>query len=125
MGDSATYVFCLVRGAKPPTLARLPPGLPGASKPRLLRVEDGLWLVVCDAPLALYDEAEIARGLKDLDWVSRCAVAHEAVVERFARSPALVPMKLFTLFLSDARAVEDVRRRRGALARVLAHVEGR
>ena len=76
-------------------------GLPGAEPPRLLDAGEQLWLVVATAPVAQYGAAPIERRLQDLDWVSRCAMAHEAVVEDAARSGPVVPMKLFTLFSSD------------------------
>src|SRR5262249_28317291 len=66
------------------------------------------WLVVADAPLDRYSEGEINRRLSDIDWVSRAAVAHEAVVEKFIDAPAVLPMKLFTIFGNDQRAVESV-----------------
>jgi hypothetical protein len=59
-----------------------------------------------------------------MDWVSACAIAHEAVVEHFSRAQALVPMKLFTLFHDDARALEYVRRERKRLDRVIKRVAG-
>jgi hypothetical protein len=41
-----------------------------------------------------------------MDWVAAVAVAHESVVEHFARQPraTVVPMKLFTMFSSSDRA---------------------
>jgi Gas vesicle synthesis protein GvpL/GvpF len=84
---------------------------------RLLDVDEtrmpgdlSVWLVVADAPLDRYGEDAINRGLSDLDWVSRAAVAHEAVIESFVAAPAVLPMKLFTIFTSDARAREHIRR---------------
>jgi hypothetical protein len=71
--------------------------------------------VVADAPLARYGEDAIQRGLSDLDWVSRAAVAHEGVVESFIEAPAVLPMKLFTMFNSDERALENVRRDRARI----------
>jgi hypothetical protein len=76
---------------------------------RLLDLDRGLYLVVADAPLSRYGEAAIQRGLSDLDWVSRAAVAHEAVVESFIGATAVLPMKLFTMFNTDERALEHVR----------------
>jgi hypothetical protein len=38
---------------------------------------------VSDAPLESFGEAPLANRLSNLDWVSRAAVAHNAVVERF------------------------------------------
>src|SRR5262245_16609570 len=76
---------------------------------RLVDVDRGLYLVVSDAPLAQYGEAAIQRGLGDLDWVSRAAVAHETVVESFIDAAAVLPMKLFTMFNDDDRAIANVR----------------
>jgi hypothetical protein len=102
-------------GEEPPGAARARPSAGGLAQ----------WLVVADAPLDRYGEHAINRGLSDLDWVSRAAVAHEAVVESFISAPALLPMKLFTIFTSDARAVEDVRRNRGQIQAALERVVGR
>jgi hypothetical protein len=76
---------------------------------RLLDVDRGLFLAVADAPLDLYSEGAINRGLSDLDWVSRAAIAHESVVESFIAESAVLPMKLFTIFTSDDRALAYVR----------------
>jgi hypothetical protein len=78
----------------------------------VLDLDRGLFLVVADAPLARYGEDAIQRGLSDLDWVSRAAVAHEGIVESFIDAPAVLPMKLFTIFNSDERALDHVRRDR-------------
>jgi hypothetical protein len=86
----------------------------------VLDIARGLFLVVADAPLDKYGEAAIAKGLSDLDWVSRAAVAHEAVVESFDAVPALLPFKLFTIFINDERALEHVR---GQKARIRAAVK--
>jgi hypothetical protein len=72
---------------------------------RLLDVDRGLWLAVADAPLNRYGEEAINGRLADLDWVSSAAVAHEAVVESFLDATAVLPMKLFTIFTSDERAL--------------------
>jgi hypothetical protein len=65
--------------------------------------------VVSDAPLDVYGETPLAGRLSDLDWVSRAAVAHDAVVERFITADAVLPMKVFTLFTSDERALAKTR----------------
>jgi hypothetical protein len=65
--------------------------------------------VISDA-LDHFGERSLANHLSDLDWVSRAAVAHEAVIASFMpQSDAVVPMKLFTLFTNDARALEELR----------------
>jgi hypothetical protein len=65
--------------------------------------------VVSDAPLDVFGEAPLADHLTDLDWVSRAAVAHDAVVERFITADAVLPMKVFTIFTSDERALAKTR----------------
>jgi hypothetical protein len=117
-----TYVYCVIAAARRPRLTRVPRGLPGMGSVRLLDVEEGLFAAVADAPLDRYDEAAINRGLSDLDWVSRAAVAHEAVVESFISETAVLPMKLFTIFTTDDRAVEHVRAEHRRIATVVKRV---
>src|SRR5919201_469967 len=105
----ATYAYCVVVNATRPRVARFAARLPGMGPVRLIDVDRELFLAVADAPLDLYGEAAINRRLSDLDWVSRAAVAHEAVVESFIDASAVLPMKLFTMFMNDARAVAHVR----------------
>jgi len=121
---SATYVYCVVRGARAPSLARVPSGLPGASPPRSVRVSPTLWLVASDAPLDRYGESAIHEGLQKLEWVGECAAGHERVVEHVSRASTVVPMKLFTLFTDDARAVSNARRLAGRIERIAARIDG-
>lgn len=73
----------------------------------------------------MYGPAALEPQLRDLDWVARVAVAHEALVEHFAaRNGAVVPLKLFTMFSSRARAVQDVGRRRRAIQGAMRRIEG-
>lgn len=123
--NEATYLYCLVRGAGEPSLAGAPPGLPGLSPLRTLDVGAGLWLVAASAPLSEYGSAEIQRQLSDLSWVSDRALAHEAVIEHFGGTGAVLPMKLFTLFASDERAIANVRENRERLDGVLDRVDDR
>ena len=84
-------------------------GPPGTRAPRLLEVRANRYLVVSDAPLASFGQAPLASRLSDLDWVSRAAVAHDAVVEQFITADAVLPMKVFTIFTSDDRALAETR----------------
>jgi hypothetical protein len=99
-------------------------GVPASRDLRALDAGDGLWLIASTVPAAEYDEAALARGLQDLEWVSRHALAHEAVVERFLSARGIVPMQLFRLFKSDERALAHIARERRTIDRVLARVEG-
>ena len=119
MTDSLTYAYCVVRSAKKPVLRGLPDGMPGATSVRALDAGGGVWLIVSSVPSFDYDEAAVARGLQNLDWVGRRAMAHEAVVEHFLSAPAVLPMQLFTLFTSDERALAHVQRDRRRIERIL------
>jgi hypothetical protein len=122
---AGTYLYCIVRRRSAPTGARAPRGLPGLGRVRTVDAGDGLWLVAADAPAARFAPRAIEARLRDLDWVSACAVAHEKVVAHYGRGAAALPVKLFTLFSSDAKAVADVRGKRRRLSRLLTHVDGR
>lgn len=122
---ATTYCYCLVQSPRPPALTAAPPGLPGLERPRGVAAGRALWLVVADAPRSRYGPESIERRLSDLRWVSACAMAHDAVVAHCARLGTVLPMKLFTLFSSDARAVADIARRRGRLMRLLGRLAGR
>jgi hypothetical protein len=121
---TATYLYCLVHAERAPSLARAPRGLPDTGALRLLPAGDDLWLVAADAPLTRYGSAPVERGLRDLEWVALRGAAHARVVEHFARRLTTLPMRLFTLFHGDARAVAHVRGDEARVRRVLARVDG-
>jgi gas vesicle protein GvpL/GvpF len=118
----ASYVYGVIAADRRPRLTRVPAGLPGAGPVRLLDVEPGLFIAVADVPLDKYSEASIKSGLANLDWVSRVAVAHEGVVESFIASTAVLPMKLFTIFTTDQRALAHVRAQRARIAGLVKRV---
>jgi hypothetical protein len=99
-------------------------GVPGAGPVRALDAGRGLWLIAADVDEAEYGEAAIGKGLKDLDWVSRRAMGHEAVVEQFLTTDAVLPMQLFTIFTNDDRAFAHVTRDRRRIDRILKKVTG-
>jgi hypothetical protein len=107
-GTPGTYVYCVVASRKRPLLGKVA-GPPGTRAPRLLEVHPNRYLVVSDAPLESFGETPLASQLSNLDWVSRAAVAHDAVVERFITADAVLPMKVFTIFRSDERALAQTR----------------
>ena len=107
-GTSGTYVYCVVASRRRPPIGKVA-GPPGTRAPRLLEVHPNRYLVVSDAPLESFGEAPLATRLSNLDWVSRAAVAHNAVVERFIAADAVLPIKVFTIFTSDERALAQTR----------------
>jgi hypothetical protein len=123
--STATWIYCLARGTAPPDLDSAPAGVPGAGRPRAIAAGPGLWLVAATAPLPDYGQTAIERDLADLDWVGARAMAHEAVIEHVADATPVIPLKLFTLFHDDARAVAELSRRRDEIERAFARVAGR
>jgi hypothetical protein len=120
------YLYCVVRSDRKPRASGVPPGLPGAERPTVVKLEDQLWLVTASVPLDRYGSEPLADSLRNLDWVASIALAHEAVVEYFVRAPgaAVIPMKLFTMFSTDARAAAEMQKRRGELDRVFQRIDG-
>jgi len=123
---AAAYLYCVVKSRRRPSLSGVPPGLPNATTPELHEAAPSLWVVTSGVPLDLYGPAQLEPRLRDLDWVARTALAHEAVVEHFsrARGAVVVPAKLFTMFSSTRKAVADVARRRATIARVMQRIAG-
>ena len=123
--STATYLYCLVKATRAPSLARVPAGLTGATAPVAHHVAASLWLIAADVPLSIYGSPELDSRLRDLDWVARAALAHEGVVEHFARrSVSVIPAKLFTMFSTIDKALADVAGRRTSLDRVMKRIAG-
>ncbi len=120
--SAGTYVYCLVQAPKAPSLQRAPRGLAGTGALRLLDAGRSLWIVAADAPLALYAKQPIDAGLQNLKWVSACAIAHERVVEHFIAAGTVIPLKLFTIFNNDARALAHIQATRKQVEEVIARV---
>lgn len=125
MSGAAAYVYGLLERKGAPAVAKAPAGPPGLGPLRALPVRDGLWLLVAAAPLARFGAEAIDRGLQDLDWVSRCALAHERVVESFLAAGTLLPMKLFTLFTGDDAALARARADAPRVRRLLRRLRGK
>src|SRR5688572_4092705 len=122
---SATYVYAIVGRAKTtPKTNGAPRGLPGSKSLRLLEAGDGLYIVAADVPLPEYAASTIESKLQDLKWVSACAIGHESVVEHFTKKGTVVPLKLFTLFSNDERALADLARQKKSLLRTVGRIEG-
>lgn len=126
MDGTATYLYCVVHALREPPVARAPRGLAGAARPIAEPIARSLWLITAAVPLNVYGPGALERSLQDVDWVTRAAVAHEEVVEHFARrdGSTVIPMKLFTLFSSVERAVEKMRPRQRELSAVVKRIAG-
>ncbi|MBA2304284.1 MAG: GvpL/GvpF family gas vesicle protein [Acidobacteria bacterium] len=123
---TALYLYCIVKAARKPSLAGVPDGLPGGTRPEMLHVAGSIWLVATEVPLATYGSGHLDRHLADVNWVGRIALAHEAVVETFAQkaSATVIPMKLFTMFSTRERAVSDISARRASIDASMRRIAG-
>ena len=85
-----------------------------------------MWLVVAAVPVSTYGPEHLERRLADMDWVGSVALAHESVVEHFAKraGATVIPMKLFTMFSSVDRAVADVAQRKASIASAMRRIGG-
>jgi hypothetical protein len=117
------YVYCAIEG----DAATLPAsGMPEGGPPRLTALDDTLALVVSDVPARIYSADALEPRLSDLDWVSVAGGAHHGVVDALVDAGASVlPVRLFTLFSSDATALSTFGTRRAAITRTLARVRGK
>jgi hypothetical protein len=122
---SATYVYCVVRGATSPVVASAVESMPGGGTPRVLPIARNTWLVVADVPLKAFGQDALNKRLQDVDWMSRCGIAHQAVSESFIGSDAVVPMTLFTIFANDERALAEAKNDAARLDASLDRVAGR
>ena len=122
--DAASYVFCLVQSARPPSLRGVPDSVPGAGAPRLLRVDGDIWAVVADAPLDRFSGDRLENDLQDIEAISRHAVAHASVIEFFFRRAPVIPLKMFTLFSADEKAREHLLGRRARLRKLFGELRG-
>ena len=123
---TATYLYCIVKSTVKPSSARCPEGLPGAERPQALPIGGSLWLILAQVPLATYGPEPLEARLADMDWVGSVALAHERVVEHFARRAVtvVIPMKLFTMFTSVDRAVTDIAARKRTLDAAMNRIAG-
>ena len=123
---TATYLYCIVKAPRKPSMMKAPKGVPGAAHPEALQVSGSLWLVVAEVPLDIYGPGPLESHLANMDWVGRTALAHEELVEHFARRPGttVIPMKLFTMFSTPARATSEIRARMHTIEASLRKIAG-
>jgi Gas vesicle synthesis protein GvpL/GvpF len=126
MEETATYLYCIVHSDVAPVTTKAPRGVPGATRPVIAAVANSLWLVTADLPLKAYGSAPLEAALRDVQWVTDLAVAHESVVEFFAHQAGatVIPMKLLTMFSSEKRAVTETRSRLRDIEAVVSRIAG-
>ena len=126
MPETATYLYCIVHASKEPSTARAPGGLSAATRPSAAALARSLWLVTASVPMDVYGPEALESSLRNAQWVTDIALAHENLVEHFARQTGatVIPMKLFTMFSSEKRALEETRSRVRDLKGVVRRIAG-
>jgi hypothetical protein len=126
MAGTATYLYCIVHADRSPSAAGAPRGLPGATPPTVAALARSFWLVTATVPLDVYGPEALESSLRNVQWVTDIALAHESVVEHFARrvSATVIPMKLFTLFSSEKLAIAETRSHVQDLKSVVGRIAG-
>ncbi len=119
------YAHCALHAATRPSVNDRWPRMPGGGVPRPLAIGSRLWLLVSTVPATEYEESGLATRLTDVEWLAQCGVAHHDVIARAARTHAVAPFRLLTLFRSEERATEEASRLRTKIERALARVSDR
>jgi hypothetical protein len=101
------------------------PRLPAGQPPRVISLDNRVSVIVADVAKEVYNREAIEERLSDLDWVSSCGAVHHAVSEALFAKHLVVPLRLFTLFASDVRAVAALRRLRPRILKTFARLQDR
>jgi hypothetical protein len=119
---TGVYIYCVV-----PADTRLPAELPSidpAHSPTLIG-HDHLAAVVSRVPLADFGEERLRERLADMDWLERTARAHELTLETIGRHATLIPMRLCSVYRSEAGVTEMLTREAQALEEAVVHLDGK
>jgi hypothetical protein len=85
----------------------------------------GLTVLVSDVSLAEYGDAALRENLEKLDWLDATAREHHYVIDAAARLFPLLPVRLATVYSSDAAVCAALTARCGQLRDALHRVGGR
>ncbi|WP_269855924.1 GvpL/GvpF family gas vesicle protein [Streptomyces sp. RPT161] len=122
--DRVSYVYAV--GKRGPALESAATIGAAASGHRGLRTvcEGGLGALVSSVPAEQFTEEGVKYQLESLDQLEVIARAHHAVVAAAWEHTTVLPMRLATVFLDDARVADMLRERAHDLARLLEQLEG-
>ncbi|WP_234315323.1 GvpL/GvpF family gas vesicle protein [Streptomyces globisporus] len=123
-GEEMSYVYALGRVGEPAlqdAVARLA-GVDG----RALRLVEsaGLAAVVSSVPSGAFGEQGLRTQLEDMARLEAIARSHHAVVDAAFAVTTVLPMRLATVYLDDARVAEMLTAQRGRFLDLLARLDG-
>jgi hypothetical protein len=115
------WAYCVLRAGDPDVT-----GMDGIAGTTVERVEAGdLVALLSRVPAAEFATEPLTRNLNDLGWLERVARGHEAVLDAALSQTTIVPLRMCTLFESEAGVCEMLERRRDSLTDALDALEGR
>lgn len=99
--EQGVWLYAISRGLPSQSLI----GLTGIRDEQVHAIEAaGLVAVASPVSLAEFGEEPLRRNLENLDWLAETARAHDAVVNAVAgTAPAVIPLRLATVYLDDER----------------------
>ena len=121
--EDACYVYGVTWAAD----AALPEGLPGVDPrhPATLIRHGDLAAIASLVSLAEFGEDELRENLNDVEWLEAKARAHEEVLDRTLSRMTVVPLRLCTIYRSDAHVREMLEREQEIFAEALHRLEGK
>jgi hypothetical protein len=109
-----------------PSVAGQLVGVTGVATEPVRTVEaGGLVAVVGAVDLTDFGEEALRRNLEDLTWLEATARRHHAVIDAVARSGAVAPLRLATVYRDDQRVAAMLAERRADFTAALSRVRGR
>ncbi|MGQ4514968.1 GvpL/GvpF family gas vesicle protein [Streptomyces sp. DW26H14] len=116
--DTVTYLYAVCRADSPE-----PPAVPSAPPLRLVR-DGGLAAIVASVPADAFGTRGLEARLNDLEQLEALARAHNAVVDAVHARTTVLPMRLATVHLDDARTAGVLRAGAEDFGRLLDWLEG-
>ncbi|RPK81775.1 GvpL/GvpF family gas vesicle protein [Streptomyces sp. ADI98-10] len=118
-----TYVYAV--GHEGPALDGLAARLPGVDGRPLRPVGGGgLCALVSAVPADTFSERGLTAQMEDLDRLEAVARAHHAVVDAAFAETSVLPMRLATVYLDDARVADMLVRQCSEFRELLGRLEG-
>ncbi|MFE6961814.1 GvpL/GvpF family gas vesicle protein [Streptomyces sp. NPDC057696] len=128
MSELVTYAYAVARDAE--GLAEYADTLTGVGESVALVTSDrdaSIVLVVSRVGADDFQEAALKRHLEDMAWLESVARAHHSVIDALATRTDVLPLRLATVYLDNARAREMLDDRAAVfdeqLTRLAGHVE--
>jgi hypothetical protein len=105
MTESVTYAYAVLHAVA--GLGTALDGVEGVAQAPVHLVPEGsgdtLAAAVSAVPAQDFQEGALRRHLEDLDWLETVARAHHTVIEALAARTTVLPLRLATVYLDDAR----------------------